>query len=541
MTSRASPSWRRRLTPSRRGEHRRHAVCARGVGEDVHERPARVPVGPSAFAGQADEVRVVQIERDAERIRAVLIVVVGEIVPHPDEEVGRASELARAARRPPSRCRCRRRLRCRRCPWRCRRCRPPPSCRHRRHRRPRPRSRKRPPPPARAAQDRPSEQAVGSPQPKFRRPTCGSGNMLVMSRLMVGVATVAAVVAVAGSARGQATPGPRKLRASAGAPRRRILRTPGKSTRRSASELGPGGVLTNYDQTKPQRAAVLHRAAREYDISPHWAGGLTLRQWWLPGSNHATMYAVTARFEPVVSRFGRAFVDAAIGATSTRYAWAFGFDIGGGIEWDVPGRPVFRSGPSFATTRWSTPIAAAAMTDAPGRWANRSPITSVARRPGQRAARALGARWRRYRISVPDADHDGSATTSTSARTSRRASTPIRSSPAARRIDEDGDDVPDVDDPCPVTAPGDNPDRKRPGCPLVDTDKDGIPDARRRVPVQGRPGDVQSDALRLPVREKKRGPAPKRPRRRRPNRPTRPRRWEEASRQVAPAGPPALR
>src|SRR4051812_43178848 len=158
---------------------------------------------------------------------------------------------------------------------------------------------------------------------KFRRPRGGSGNMPVMSRLMVGVATVAAVIGVAGGARGQVTPGPRRS-APARAPTG-PTEDPSDTWDKHTSiglELGPGGVLTSYERNDSPSALLFYTAVRaSYDITPQWAGGLTLRQWWLPSSNHATMFAVTARFEPIVTEYGRTFVDVAFGAATTKYAW----------------------------------------------------------------------------------------------------------------------------------------------------------------------------------------------------------------------------
>jgi hypothetical protein len=333
--------------------------------------------------------------------------------------------------------------------------------------------------------------------------------MLVMSRLMVGVATVAAVVAVAGSARGQATPGPRKL---APAPSATPPTDPSDTWDKHTSlglELGPGGVLTNYDQNDSPSALLFYTAVRaSYDISPHWAGGLTLRQWWLPGSNHATMYAVTARFEPAaLSRFGRAFVDAAIGPTSTRYAWAFGFDVGGGIEWDVPDAPGFSLGPFI---RYNQVVDPDRRSSDDGRaW---SLGGSFAYHFGRAAAGAKSSEGPRrtsgaYRISVPDADHDGIGDDVDVCKDVPQGKHADPFKPGCPENDEDGDDVPDVDDPCPVTPPGENPDPKRPGCPVVDTDKDGIPDHEDACPSKAGPATPDPTHSGCPS-EKKRSAAP---------------------------------
>jgi len=163
-----------------------------------------------------------------------------------------------------------------------------------------------------------------------------------MSRLLVGVASVAAIIGVAGSAHAQVTPGPRRPPPS---PPSDPSDTWDKHTS-IGLELGPGGVLTSYDANESPSALLFYGAVRgSYDITPMWSGGLTLRQWWLPGSNHATMFGLTARFEPKVYDWGRTFVDAAVGATTTSFAWAFGFDVGAGIEWTIPDAPGLGIGP----------------------------------------------------------------------------------------------------------------------------------------------------------------------------------------------------
>src|SRR4051812_21311224 len=140
--------------------------------------------------------------------------------------------------------------------------------------------------------------------------------MRVMSRLKVGVAAVAAVIAVAGGAGragAQVTPGPR--RAPPAAPS-----DPSDTWDRHLAlgvELGPGGVLTSYDANESPSALLFYASlVARLDIKDAWSGGVTLRQWWLPSNNHATMLGITARFEPVVYDFGRVFADIAVGATT---------------------------------------------------------------------------------------------------------------------------------------------------------------------------------------------------------------------------------
>ena len=252
-------------------------------------------------------------------------------------------------------------------------------------------------------------------------------------------------------------------------------------------DLGPGGVITAYDpKTAPAPCCSTRRCARPTTSTPHWAGGLTLRQWLLPGSNRATMFAPDRALGARELRFGRVFIEAAMGPTSTKYAWTFGFDVGGGIEWDIPDAPGFGIGPYLRYGPVIDPIAAPATTGTPGRWADRSPITSAARRraPAETGPRRGGGA---YRISCPIRITTASATTRTCAGTCRRANTPIRSAPAARRTTRTATTSLTSTIPARSPRPDRTPDPKRPGCPLVDTDKDGIPDPEDACPSKAGP------------------------------------------------------
>ena len=322
---------------------------------------------------------------------------------------------------------------------------------------------------------------------------------------MVGVATVAAVIAVAGGARGQVTPGPRRV-APATAP---TPTDPSDTWDKHTSiglELGPGGVLTSYDLNNSPSALLFYTSLRaSYDITPRWAGGLTLRQWWLPGSNHATMYAAdrALRTGRLPSTAGRSSTWRSALA-STKYAWGFGFDIGGGIEWDLPDAAGFSLGPFL---RYGQVINPDRRTSDDGRaWAVGGSFTYHFGRAAAGAQTETGKRRAggSYRISVPDADRDGVGDDEDVCKNVPQGKHADPFKPGCPENDEDGDDIPDVDDACPVTPPGPTPDPKRPGCPLVDTDKDGIPDADDHVSAQARSHDTRSGAQRLPDGEEAR-------------------------------------
>jgi thrombospondin type 3 repeat protein len=322
---------------------------------------------------------------------------------------------------------------------------------------------------------------------------------------MVGVATVAAVIGVAGSARGQVTPGPRRV-APAAAPT-----DPSDTWDKHTSlglELGPGGVLTAYDRNQSPSALLFYTSLRaSYDLKPQWSGGLTLRQWWLPGSNHATMFGLTARFEPVIREVWRAYADVAIGATTTDYAWAFGFDLGGGAEWNIPDAAGLAIGPYL---RYGQVLNPDQRTNSDGRaWTLGGAFTYHFGRAAAGAKPEAGARrgGGGYRLSVPDSDRDGVGDDQDLCRNAPQGNHPDPFKPGCPENDEDGDEVPDVDDACPVTVPGQNPDPKRPGCPLIDTDKDGIADPDDACPLKAGPATSDPAHYGCPT-DKKRSAAP---------------------------------
>src|SRR4051812_12272013 len=330
--------------------------------------------------------------------------------------------------------------------------------------------------------------------------------MPVMSRLKVGVAAVAAVIAVAGGAGragAQVTPGPRRTAPA-------TPTDPSDTWDRHLAlslELGPGGVLTSYNANESPSALLFYLSLiARVDIKEAWSGGVALRQWWLPSNNHATMLGLTARFEPVVYDFGRVFADVAIGATTTNFAWALGFDLGGGIEWNIPDAPGMGIGPFL---RYSQVINPDRRVSNDGRaWAIGGSFTYHFGRAAAGAKTETGPRRGGvYRLSVPDTDRDGVGDDEDVCKTVPQGKHPDPFKPGCPENDEDGDDVPDADDPCPVTAPGPTPDPKRPGCPLVDTDKDGIPDPDDACPLKPGPANAEPAHNGCPM-EKKRSAAP---------------------------------
>jgi hypothetical protein len=330
--------------------------------------------------------------------------------------------------------------------------------------------------------------------------------MPVMSRLKVGVATVAVVIGVAGSVRAQVTPGPRRPPPSAPSAPSDPSDTWDKHTS-IGLEIGPGGVITSYDRSDSPSALLFYTGLRgSFDLVPGWSLGAALRQWWLPSSNHATMFGLTGRWEPKAFDAGRVYVDATIGAASTRYAWAFGFDLGGGVDWDIPDAPGLSIGPYLRYGQVLNPDRT--ISDDGRAWTLGGAFTYHFGRAAAGARTETGVRrGGSFRLKVPDSDRDGVGDDEDLCKTVAQGKHPDPFKPGCPENDEDGDDVPDVDDACPVTQPGSNPDPKRPGCPLIDTDKDGIADPDDACPLKAGPANAETAHNGCPM-EKKKSAAP---------------------------------
>jgi Thrombospondin type 3 repeat len=258
-------------------------------------------------------------------------------------------------------------------------------------------------------------------------------------------------------------------------------------------DMGVGSTISVYNENGGPSATLFYTALRgTYDLPHHFQGLLTLRQWWLPSSNHATMFGVGARYEPFVNSYGRVFFDAALGPTSTSFAWAFGYDLGGGMEFELPDAPGFGLGPYL---RYGSVVNPDRRDSDDGRAWNIG--VSFTYHFGRAAAGASSEPEHRatprgsFHISIPDTDRDGIADDEDQCRDTPAGPHPDPFRPGCPEADEDGDGVPDNVDACPVTPPGAKPDPKRPGCPFIDSDGDGISDADDSCPT--RPGPASPE------------------------------------------------
>jgi hypothetical protein len=261
-------------------------------------------------------------------------------------------------------------------------------------------------------------------------------------------------------------------------------------------ELGPGGIVSRYNLNAGPSQLLLFTGFRaSYDFTNSWAGSLVVHQWWLP-ANHATMLGVGLRFAPIETSFGRWWLNANAGAVTTRYAYAFGFDAGGGFEWDLPVMPGMSIGPY---ARYGSVVNPDRAYKDDGRaWTVGAAFTyhfgrgAAVGGPGGAVHRRSGGGS--YKISIPDSDGDGVGDDQDVCRTVKQGKHPDPYKAGCPENDEDGDDIPDIDDACPATAPGGTPDPKRPGCPLRDSDGDGISDSDDACPT--RSGVTNEDPAR---------------------------------------------
>ena len=261
-------------------------------------------------------------------------------------------------------------------------------------------------------------------------------------------------------------------------------------------------MLTSYDFAASPSALLFYTALRvSYDIKAHWSGGLTLRQWWLPGSNHATMYGLTARYEPIVSSFGRVFGDAAIGVTSTSYRVVVRLRPGRRLRMGPagPGRPVARALPSlragpqprFPDEQRRPRLVGRRIVHVPLRpRGGERQVRRAARRSG-RALPPLGPRFRSRR----HRRRSGPVPQRRAGQTSR----PFK--PGCPENDEDGDEVPDVDDACPVRCRGPQSEAAR--LPADRHRQGRHRRSRRPVSAEARAGDVDPAHNGCPEKGKK--------------------------------------
>lgn len=274
-------------------------------------------------------------------------------------------------------------------------------------------------------------------------------------------------------------------------------------------DLGAGGTITDFNRSPGPDGTLFFTGLRgTVDIKRGFAALLALHQYWLPGPNHALLFGLGTRFEPVVAPWGLVFGDLALGPASTGYAWCFGFDVGVGVEFNLPVVPGFSIGPYFRYADFINPdrntsndgIAwsiGASSTYHFGRAA--SAPASPSDRPVRRSV---------WHITIPDTDRDGVADDEDQCKSVPVGKHPDPFRPGCPENDEDGDGVSDVDDPCPVTPPGDHPDPERPGCPFIDTDNDNISDADDACPSKAGPPSKDSAKNGCPDKKHKEAAPP---------------------------------
>jgi hypothetical protein len=243
-------------------------------------------------------------------------------------------------------------------------------------------------------------------------------------------------------------------------------------------DVGAGSTITDFNVNPPNSSTLFFTGIRgTLDLAHGFAAMLALHQWWLPGPNHALMLGLGTRFEPFTWSWGRSYADLALGPASTGYAWTFGFDIGLGIDFDLPDVPGLSIGPYFRFGDFINPDRRDS--DDGLAWSIGAAFTyhfgraALAPKPISEQHVRRGA----WHITIPDTDRDGVGDDEDQCKDTAAGKHPDPFRPGCPEGDEDGDGVPDIDDPCPVTPPGPTPDPKRLGCPFIDSDGDGVSDA----------------------------------------------------------------
>ncbi len=191
-------------------------------------------------------------------------------------------------------------------------------------------------------------------------------------------------------------------------------------------------------------------------------------QWWFPAPMGAGgVFAVGGglRFEPMISRIGRLFVDGEVGAGWTGNKTRTMIDIGFGFEFAA--LPWLGIGPVLRYGRLITQSQ-----DLPADPQFFSAGLTIALRAPRRAPPVVIVV-----LPPPDADHDGVADAVDACPADAPGDHPDPDRAGCPDGDADHDGVLDHADQCRSESAGAHPDPDRAGCPAPDRDHDGVPDA----------------------------------------------------------------
>ncbi len=190
--------------------------------------------------------------------------------------------------------------------------------------------------------------------------------------------------------------------------------------------------------------------------------------WYFPsamGAGGAVMLGGGMRFEPMISRLGRLFVDGEVGAGWTGNQTRTMIDIGFGFEF-AP-LPWLGIGPVLRYGRMITQAQ-----DIPADPQFFSFGLSVALRAPRRPEPVVVVV-----VAPPDTDHDGVPDPADACPADVSGDHPDPDRAGCPDGDEDHDGVLDHADQCRTIAAGAHADPARAGCPAPDRDNDGVPDA----------------------------------------------------------------
>jgi len=234
-------------------------------------------------------------------------------------------------------------------------------------------------------------------------------------------------------------------------------------------ELGAGAMLSDW-----QRQALLldsvgfEGTGRLYVAPIDWlAIQLSVSNWLFlnatPGQDLGHVLGIMGglRFEPMIGRVGRLFVDGNAGVGFTGPYTRFHFDAGLGFEFQV--HRLFAIGPVVRYGHVLQPDDLPAPDDA--MWLSGS------------LSFTIGTPRAEAEPPPPDTDADGVLDRDDQCVSEPQGANPDPSRPGCPDGDADNDGVRNSTDQCRDVPQGDHPDPARAGCPLADTDRDGVLDS----------------------------------------------------------------
>jgi outer membrane protein OmpA-like peptidoglycan-associated protein len=285
-------------------------------------------------------------------------------------------------------------------------------------------------------------------------------------------------------------------------------------------ELGAGAMLSDWQRQSLRFDSVGFQGTGRLFVAPiDWLSvQLSVSNWLFlnatPSGDIGHVLGLTGglRFEPMLGRVGRLFIDGNAGVGFTGPLTRFHFDAGLGFEFQL--HRYFAIGPVVRYGHVLQPDEESAPSDAmwlagglsftigtPRAEAEAPPADTdsdgVVDRDDQCVSEPQGANPDPSRPGCPDgdADSDGVRNSTDQCRDVAQGPTPDPARPGCPIADTDRDGVLDSEDQCVNEAQGEHPDPARRGCPDGDADNDGVlnsADQCRDVPAGPHPDPARA-------------------------------------------------